>query len=362
MRILLIGAGPMGSLLAAKLIEAKNDVTVMARGQRLQDLRDFGIIIRNTKNCEEIHSNIKTVSSFAPDDDYELVIIVMRKNQALQLLPTLAANRRVKTFLFMMNNVLGAVPFADALGSERVMVGFPLPGGRREGHVIRVISGTDKFKWTIPVGEIDGCIRNRTKKVADVLGKMPGYKVEVRKDMDAWLKTHVALLIPGLVGAIYATGTDAKRLANTRDALVLASRATKEAFKALQKKGITIAPSLLKVVPFIPEPLFVLLLKKAATTKIMEISGIGHTTAAKDEMKMLIDEFMELIRGVDTKITSIEMLYPYFKSEQEPMPYGSHKIGVRWGELYLVVGVLVFIYSFLRPKRRKCRCLCCGCK
>jgi len=39
MRILIYGAGPFGSFFAERLVEAGHEVTLLARGKRLEDLR-----------------------------------------------------------------------------------------------------------------------------------------------------------------------------------------------------------------------------------------------------------------------------------------------------------------------------------
>ena len=45
MKILIYGAGVMGSLYAARLKESGQDVSILARGQRLADIRERGIIV-----------------------------------------------------------------------------------------------------------------------------------------------------------------------------------------------------------------------------------------------------------------------------------------------------------------------------
>ena len=44
-KILVYGAGPLGSLLAAKLQEGGNTVSLLARGRRLADLREHGLVL-----------------------------------------------------------------------------------------------------------------------------------------------------------------------------------------------------------------------------------------------------------------------------------------------------------------------------
>ncbi len=104
MKTLVFGAGPTGSLYAARLFEAGHDITLLDRGQRLEDLRTHGVVLDDAfSGRREVH-HIPLVEEFGEDDDYDLVMVVMRKNQAPQLLPLLAKNRRVGTFLFLMNN------------------------------------------------------------------------------------------------------------------------------------------------------------------------------------------------------------------------------------------------------------------
>lgn len=47
MRILFYGAGVLGSLYAARLQEARQEVSILARGQRLADIREHGIVLED---------------------------------------------------------------------------------------------------------------------------------------------------------------------------------------------------------------------------------------------------------------------------------------------------------------------------
>ncbi len=210
MKILIYGAGPLGSVFAARLTQAGHDVALLARGQRLADLRQHGVILENSVTGEREITPVKVAEALEPDDDYELVMVVMRKNHALQILPVLAANKRIPTMLFMMNNAAGPQEFVEAVGKERVMMGFPLPGGKREDPVIYTVPDIEWRPWELPIGEVDGSITPRTRRVAAVLEDMKGYKVDIRTDIDAWLKHHVAV-VGVMSGAIYAAETDLDR-------------------------------------------------------------------------------------------------------------------------------------------------------
>lgn len=133
MRILVFGAGPLGSLMAARLHEAGQDVTLLARGQRLADLRTYGVVLEDAVSGEREVVPVPTIDRLAPNDRYDLIMVVMRKNQALAILPLLAANTATPTVLFLMNNAAGAADLCAALGRERVLLGCPAAGWRTGG-------------------------------------------------------------------------------------------------------------------------------------------------------------------------------------------------------------------------------------
>lgn len=349
MRILLYGAGPFGSLFAERLTEAGYDVTLAARGKRLKQLREHRVVIENSSTGIQTVTDVKLSEGLHEEDKFDLVIIPMRKNHAMELLPTLAQNRHVKTFLFMMNNAEGPDKLIEALGKERVMIGFPMPGGERDGHIMRMLPVDEKNKWTIPVGEADGSITERTKAVAGVLGSMRGYKVEIRKDMDDWLKCHIAMLIAPLVPAAYATGIDVQRYSRTRDAVTLSVRGMKEAFKGLQAVGVKMRPlPMIKFLQWTPEPVLVKLWSKNLLRDEFKIA-ISHLEAAKDEMEYLSKEFQSLIQPGGIKTPVLDQLNHYFDTSTGKIPDRSRQIPLNWNGVILSGLVLLVIIAILLP-------------
>ena len=112
-KILVYGAGPLGSLFAARLQQGGNDVSILARGRRLAELREHGIVLVDVLTQEQTVTRVNVVESLAPDDAYDLVLVIMRKNHALQLLPVLAANRNTPNVLFLCNNAAGPQAFVE---------------------------------------------------------------------------------------------------------------------------------------------------------------------------------------------------------------------------------------------------------
>ncbi len=68
MRILFYGAGVLGSLYAARLQEARQEVSILARGQRLADIREHGIVLEDGDTGQRTTTCVNVVEQLAPDD------------------------------------------------------------------------------------------------------------------------------------------------------------------------------------------------------------------------------------------------------------------------------------------------------
>lgn len=344
MKILVYGAGPLGSLFAGRLVEAGHDVSLLARGKRLEQLRQYGLVLENVQTGEQSITYPNIVERLEPEDAYDLVLVIMRKNRVYGVLPALQANQHTPNVLFLMNNAAGPGEFVASLGMRRVLVGFPSSAGYRKEHVMCYLGGSEDRLVSIPIGEVDGSITDRTWMVADALASMYGYQVEIRTDMDAWLKTHVALLMPSLAAALYACGTDNYRLARTRDGVVLGARAIREGFKVLRALRVPIVPKTMKLFELLPEPLLVPYARRLLQAKTMETALVGHAQAARDEIKHLADEFLALAAQADVPIPNIRRLYPYFDPAIPPIPDGSAEIPLDWrSTAALLAGTAGFI-------------------
>ncbi len=358
-KILVYGAGPLASLFAARLQQGGSDVSILARGPRLAELREHGIVLVDVLTGEQTVTQVDVVEVLAPTDAYDLVLVIMRKNHALQMLPVLAANRHTPNILFLMNNAAGPGALVEALGQERVLIGFPNSAGYREGHVVHCLTGTEEDKAYVPFGEVDGRITVRTREVARILESAPGFGAEIRTDMDTWLKCHVALLFPSLCPALYAAGVDNYRLARTRDLIVLAIRAMREGFCVLGSLGLPVTPSKFRVILWLPEPILVLLVKRLLANPLMETALAKHAEAARDEVQHLIGEFLALARTTSVPTPTIDYLLRYAEAGAQ-VPDGSAQIPLHWGGLLLACGAMAALaagtalpaWRFLGRRRR----------
>jgi ketopantoate reductase len=116
-RILVIGAGVNGSVCAARLFERGVDVTLLARGRRLGEIKSNGIVIENAFNQKRRVARVRVISELAPGDAYDYILVVVRRTQVAQLLPTLAANASPNV-VFMNNNLDGPAEIVAALAQS----------------------------------------------------------------------------------------------------------------------------------------------------------------------------------------------------------------------------------------------------
>jgi len=353
MRILIYGAGVLGSFYAAKLAEGGLDVSILARGQRLSDIRRHGIVLEEMRGGRVTTTHVRTVEQLAPEDAYDLVLVFMRASQVPGILPFLASNEHTPSVVFLGNNAAGPGEMVEALGPERVLMGFGGTGGVRDGHVVRHLAGSGRRGAPIVIGELDGRTTPRLRRIAETLGKA-GVEVSFSPNIEAYLKTHVALVSP-LANAIYMAGGDNHRLARTRDAVVLCIRAIREGFKVLRAVDVPIEPSYLKAFEWVPEPVLAFLLGRLMDTEFAAIGVAGHANVARDEFRKLAEDFEALARAAAVPTPAIQSLSRYIDPDFPVSADGSSDLAMDWGSVCIGLAALagVLFVSWLRRSERE---------
>ncbi len=340
-KILVYGAGVLGSLYAGKLHQAGYSVTLLTREERLESLRRDGLVLvadgAQGAPAREEHISLPVICKLVPDDAYDLVLVVVRKNQISSVLPALAANTGTPNVLFLVNNAEGAGPLVSALGHERVVLGFPGAGGRRVDNRVNYYLASGVQPTTI--GELDGQHTARLEQIAQAF-QDAGLPVATCDNMDAWLKTHVALVSP-IANAIYLAGGSNYRLARTRDGVVLMVRAIKEGLRVLRALNIPLTPARFRMLEWLPEPLLVALLQRRLGSAQVELALAGHANAARDEMTALANEFRVLVHASGLRTPALDALYCYVNPDNPPIPEGQANIQLTWGPTIAAAGALV---------------------
>jgi 2-dehydropantoate 2-reductase len=119
MNILVYGAGVIGTLYASRLRQAGHRVTVFARGDRLADIRRYGLVLEDVLGGGRSTTQVDTTQRLGPDDQYDVALITVRRDQLASALPDLTANRRIPTMLFLLNGKRRRTPVGIATGQRR---------------------------------------------------------------------------------------------------------------------------------------------------------------------------------------------------------------------------------------------------
>ena len=288
-RILIIGAGVNGSVCAVELHRAGYDVTVLARGKRLEEVREHGIEIEDPLRGTRTITQVPVVDRLSPEDIYQYILVVVRKNQVRDLLPVLVQNQS-PSVVFMVNTASGPDEWISALGAERVMLGFVFAGGRREGSLIRAMRVRG---FGTPFGEVNGAITERLTKLIDILNRA-GLRARAMANMPGWLVTHAALVAP-VAMLILKHGCDTYALARSREDMRMLVDAMREAITVLRATNHRFIPRTTVLLDVLPRFVVVKLFRALLSSRFGEIGAGWHCSQAPDEMLQLARELKDLV-------------------------------------------------------------------
>jgi 2-dehydropantoate 2-reductase len=317
-RVLIYGAGVIGSVYAVRLAKAGYEVTVMARGDRLEAIRAGGLRIRHVFLEDEERADVRLARSLGPEQEYGLVLVTVRAGQIDGALRDVARCGRHGTVVVVGNNLQGHAEQAALVGPQRFVLGFGSFGGYRDGGAITYLDGrtperseAENRRKTI-LGVISPDAEPALAHAEGVFGRA-GLPTERSPAMVAWLICHGALVFP-LAGAMYAAGGEQARTCRTRDALVLGFRAFRELLRALGKLGVRTEPRSLRMLLGMPEPLIIRLLAKGLARESATVAMFGHANAAggRDEIAGGARTLDEIARKAGLPLPSWERLLPFF--------------------------------------------------
>jgi 2-dehydropantoate 2-reductase len=283
-----IGAGVNGSVCAVALHRAGYDVTVLARGKRLEELQAAGVEIEDPLKRTRTVTQVPLVGRLESEDIYEYVLVVVRKNQVRDLLPVLTQNQS-QSVVFMVNTASGPEEWITALGAKRVMLGFVFAGGRREGGLIRAVRARGQ---RTPFGEANGVITERLTKLVSILNRA-GLKAKAIADMPDWLVTHAAMIAP-LAMLLLKYGCDTYAPARSRKDMGMLTDALRETPAVLRANGRRIIPHAVVLLDVLPRFVVTSFCRALMSSRYGEIGAGWHCSQAPDEMIQLARELKDL--------------------------------------------------------------------
>ncbi len=291
-RILVFGAGVIGSIFAGALYKAGNDITLLARGERYNELKEKGLMLKDVKTGNLEVFKIKCINTLCASDEYDFIIVAVQNKQVDSVLPVLADNVS-KNIVFVVNNPSGYEKYISAIGKERVLAGFPSAGGEKKDGVVTYFIGRGiaRVMQTTTFGEVDGQITERLKRLVSLF-REAGFAVTYSKNMDAWQKTHIAFVVP-IAYALCRFNSNNYLLAKSGKTIKTMILAMREGFQAVKKNGNPVEPRKL-LYHYLPLFLLVPYYKTVFSMKIAEYALAKHTITAKGEIDDLNAEFLSM--------------------------------------------------------------------
>jgi len=301
-RILVLGVGVIGSVYAAKLMQAGHEVVMLARGRRVTDLRVNGLVLQDAESGDRSVLAVRCVSEVSAVDRFDLVLVPVRAEQLLSTLPLLTAMDDGSDVLIFGNPADHRAEVVAALGG-RVLFGFPAAGGTRDGPVVRYVLISQQKTM---LGEPDGTTTPRVRRLDGVLSGA-GFPTTISADIGGWLLGHAAFVVP-IAFALYRSGVDATRLAADRATMQLMVLATREAFTALRQDGNNQIPTNLRALYCLPTVVVIAYWRRVLAGPRGELWFAGHSRAAPEEMRAVAHELQGALRRANRPTPHLDRL------------------------------------------------------
>jgi 2-dehydropantoate 2-reductase len=282
MKIAIIGLGGIGSTFAFQLARAGHEVTVVARGKRLEQLhQDQAIVnIKGQQAVVQVSAGLDTTTA------WDLVLVTVLASQVNAVLPALVASA-AKTVMFMFNTFESFDRLRGAVGSDRFAFGFPA--------ILASIEDGKLASKIVTRGQ-------RTLVTDSTWAKVftdAGIPAVVEPAMESWLRTHAVLVAPMMVVNIKAHARQAG--ASWREASS-AARAMNEGFGLVRRLGNTLTPAPMAMLSRLPTPVVAALLWSLSRVAIIRKAA---GAAGPSEPRTLIDAMSAAAPGQTPALLAI---------------------------------------------------------
>lgn len=290
MKILVCGSGVIGSLLIHTLCLKGHEVTVLARGKRLEELQKYGLRTKPHGKKQILTDKPRAVGEI-PQEHFDLAFSVMQHEQQWNLLSTLGSADC--TAVILVGNNMSAPEMKKQIidaGGKTVLFGFQGSGGNRYDDYTETLSAGKG----IVIGGLGEEIPAEVTTLVNGAFEGTAFKVKWMDDMDSWYKCHAAFIVP-LCRLCYIVGCDLRKSTGKQRKMLF--DATSSVFEALKKSGCQVRPVGEDAYyrPGAKRNMMSVMLNIMCHTKLGEMAATDHCRHAVSEMEGLavkMDEIM----------------------------------------------------------------------
>ncbi|MDP2621949.1 MAG: 2-dehydropantoate 2-reductase [Hyphomicrobiales bacterium] len=316
MKICIVGAGAIGGMMAVKLANAGNDVTVIDQGAHLAAIQENGLKLI-WDDSTELTARVKAVAAAAEAEPQDLVILALKAHFLDKVARDIHRLLGDDTMIVTVQNGIPwwyferhGGPYDSArlnsldpsglltrnIPAKRIIGCVVYPAAYvAEPGVIQHVEG-DRFS----VGELDGRTTPRVQKLHDLLvasGLRSRILGNIRSEI--WLKAWGNLSFNPISALTHATLVDICEFPETRD---LAAAMMTEAKEIAEKLGVTVRHTIEKRIA------------GAAAVGKHKTSMLQDVEAGRSlEAGALIGAILEMGKLTDTPAPSIKAVYACVK-------------------------------------------------
>jgi len=278
-RILIFGAGVIGSLYGAMLAEAGYDVSVYARGCRLESLTQDGLLYKRKSKIRK--APVRVLSKLEEEDCYDLILLTVRENQLHAALEELRQNIS-PTIVTMVNSLETYDRWEAICGAGRIIPAFPGAGGGFDGNVLDAAL-TPRLIQPTTIGKTGG----REKDLARVLhrAKIP---CQIVPDMHAWQLCHLAMVVP--IADAYYEAADPEHAGRDAALMRKTAKQIRDNLDAIAARKIRLSPGKMQAFRLLPTPLVGWILGFVFQSSFGDRFMYRHSMKAPDEMRQLHEQ------------------------------------------------------------------------
>ena len=290
-KILIFGAGVIGSAYAIKFIEAGFDVTLFARSNRFITLKEKGLRYNEKGMIKSI--NVNVIDTLENGDVYDFIFVTVRYEQAESALLALV-NNQSESIVTMINNSSGFSVWQEIIG-DKLLPAFPGIGGQIKDDVLYA-RFPPKALTSAMFGEIDGFTTKRVRNLAKLFDEA-NLPYKINTNMKDFLITHSISDI-ALIGALHLNHEIVnKKTLKSRKTAQGITLTLKKYLRAIQKAGVSLDPSLYKILlkcpSFILDFFFMMWLRTDMVKDMLAPEFANNATNEVSKLKMDLLKFLE---------------------------------------------------------------------
>jgi len=237
MRVLVVGAGIIGSIYGWALAQSGHEVVHLVRSGRASALHDgmpLDIFDRRKGHKQNFRGLYKltAVETLSPEESFELVIVPVKHYALLETLKEVVPRAKAAEFLLLTQNWRGTREIDSVLPRTRYVFGDAKAGGTfSERNLVAALKGID-------IGTPDGEPSALAKKVADLFTSTD-IQTRLHSDMLHYLWVQYAMTAGPWAALVKAGSINA--MLNDRDAISAALKAGYECLQVVRRRGVDLS-------------------------------------------------------------------------------------------------------------------------